>query len=288
MNKSPRKSTSFSTNTVGETIYDPPHGWLNLRLKPLWQYRELLYFFIWRDLKVRYKQTMLGASWAILQPVMTMIVFSIIFGNLVNIKPPNDIPYPVFTYVALLPWQLFSGALASASSSLVSNQSMITKVYFPRILLPLASVLSGLVDFAIAFTVLLGLMIYYQLTPTIAVLYLPLFILLALLTALAVGLWLSAFNVRYRDFKYIVPFLLQFWMYATPVAYPSELIPEQWRFLFGLNPMTGVVEGFRWALLGQQSGITSLLVLAVVIVTILLIGGLIYFQRMEQTFADIV
>ena len=271
-----------------ETIYDPPRGWLDLRLKQLWIYRELLYFFVWRDLKVRYKQTFLGAAWAILQPVMTMIVFSIIFGRLVNIKPPSDIPYPVYTYVALLPWQLFSGALASASSSLVSNQSMITKVYFPRILMPLASVLSGLVDFAIAFIVLLGLMIYYHITPTWAVLYLPLFTLLALITALSVGLWLSAFNVRYRDFKYVVPFLLQFWMYATPVAYPSSLIPEKWRLLFGLNPMAGVVDGFRWALLGQQAEVAPLLIIAVVIVFILLTTGLIYFQRVEQTFADIV
>lgn len=284
----PKELTSPSSFQGPETVYDPPRGWLDLRLKQLWQYRELLYFFVWRDLKVRYKQTMLGAAWAILQPVMTMVIFSIIFGKLVNIKPPSDIPYPVFTYVALLPWQLFSGALASASSSLVSNQSMITKVFFPRLLLPLASVLSGLVDFAIAFIVLLGLMIYYHLTPTWAVLYLPLFTLLALVTALAVGLWLSAFNVRYRDFKYIVPFLLQFWMYATPVAYPSELIPEKWRLIFGLNPMTGVVEGFRWALLGQETGVSSLLIVAVVIVAIILIGGLIYFQRMEQTFADIV
>jgi lipopolysaccharide transport system permease protein len=281
----------FDTTTRyqgAETVYEPPHGWLDLRLKQLWFYRELLYFFIWRDLKVRYKQTMLGAAWAILQPVMTMIIFSIIFGKLVNIKPPSDIPYPVYTYIALLPWQLFSGAIASASASLVNNQSMITKVYFPRILLPLASVLSGLVDFAIAFVVLIVLMFYYHLTPTWAVLYLPLFILLALVTALSVSLWLSAFNVKYRDFKYIVPFLLQFWMYATPVAYPSELIPEKWRFIFGLNPMTGVVEGFRWAMLGQQSGVTYLLLIAIGIVGVILIGGLIYFQRMEQTFADIV
>jgi len=277
-----------SQSELPEIVLEPPHGWLDLRLRQLWFYRELLYFFIWRDLKVRYKQTVLGATWAILQPVLTMIVFSIVFGKLANIKPPDGIPYPVFSYAALLPWQLFSGALANASSSLVINQSLVTKVYFPRILLPLASVLSGLVDFGIAFIVLLGLMIYYHITPTWAVLFLPLFILLALATALAVSLWLSAFNVKYRDFKYMIPFLLQFWMYATPIAYPSTLIPEKWRLVFGLNPMAGVVGGFRWALLGMKAEVAPLLILAVIIVVILLTSGLIYFQRMEQTFADVI
>ena len=271
-----------------EIVLEPPHGWLNLRLGEMWHYRELLYFFIWRDLKVRYKQTVLGAAWAILQPVMTMVIFSVIFGKLANIQPPAGIPYPVFAYTALLPWQLFSGALSNASTSLVGNQSMITKVYFPRLLLPLASVLSGLVDFGIAFIVLLGLMVYYHISPTWAVLFLPLFTLLALASALAVSLWLSAFNVRYRDFKYVIPFLLQFWMYATPIVYPSTMIPEKYRLIFGLNPMTGVVGGFRWALLGMKAEVGPLLVIAVIIVVILLTAGLIYFQRMEQTFADIV
>lgn len=271
-----------------ETIYEPPSGWLNLRLNELWPYRELLYFFIWRDLKVRYKQTFLGAAWAILQPFMTMVVFSIIFGRLAKIQPPAGIPYPIFAYTALLPWQLFSGGLSSISSSLVSNQSMVTKVYFPRLLLPLASALSGLVDFGIAFIVLLGLMVYYQVQPTWAILLLPLFLLLALLTSLSIGLWFASFNVRFRDFKYIVPFLLQFWMYATPIAYPSSLIPDKWQMIFGLNPMTGVVGGFRWALLGMNNELAPLLIMAIVIVVILLTGGLIYFQRMEQTFADVV
>jgi lipopolysaccharide transport system permease protein len=286
-----RNKARISTNShfkQPEVVLEPPHGWLDLRLRQLWIYRELLFFFVWRDLKVRYKQTLLGAAWAILQPVMTMIVFSIIFGRLVNIKPGNDIPYPIFAYAGLLPWQLFSGALSSASASLVSNQSMITKVYFPRLLLPLASILSGLVDFGIAFIVLLGLMVYYHITLTWSVLFLPLFMLLAMITALAVGLWLSSFNVRYRDFKYVVPFLLQFWMYATPVAYPSTLIPEKWRLIFGLNPMAGVVDGFRWALLGQETEIAPLLIVGVIIVIILLVSGLIYFQRMEQTFADVI
>jgi len=271
-----------------EIVLEPPRDWLNLRLRQLWLYRELLYFFVWRDLKVRYKQTLLGAAWAILQPVLTMIIFSIIFGKLANIKPPEGIPYPIFSYAALLPWQLFSGALSNASGSLVTNQSLVTKVYFPRILLPLASVLSGMVDFAIAFIVLLGLMVYYHITPTWAVLFLPLFTLLALATALAVSLWLSAFNVKYRDFKYVIPFLLQFWMYATPIAYPSTLIPEKWRLVFGLNPMAGVVGGFRWALLGMKAEVAPQLIIAVIIVVIILTSGLIYFQRMEQTFADVI
>jgi lipopolysaccharide transport system permease protein len=282
------KTTPHSQFEQSEIVMEPPHGWLDLNLRQLWFYRELLYFFIWRDLKVRYKQTLLGAAWAILQPVMTMVIFSIIFGKLANIKPPEGIPYPVFSYAALLPWQLFSGALANASSSLVNNQSMVTKVYFPRILLPMASTMSGLVDFGIAFIVLLGLMIYYHITPTWAVLFLPLFTLLALASALAVGLWLSAFNVKYRDFKYVIPFLLQFWMYATPIAYPSTLIPEKWRLIFGLNPMAGVVGGFRWALLGMNAEVAPLLIIAVIIVVILLLSGLIYFQRMEQTFADVI
>ncbi len=279
---------THNRNKIKEIVLEPPHGWWNLRLRQIWVYRELLGFFIWRDLKVRYKQTLLGAAWAILQPVTTMVLFSVIFGKLANIQPPAGIPYPVFAYTALLPWQLFSGALSNASGSLVSNQHMITKVFFPRLLLPVASVLSGLVDFVIAFVVLFGLMVYYHITPSWTVLFLPLFTLLALASALAVGLWLSAFNVRYRDFKYVIPFLLQFWMYATPIAYPSTMIPEKYRLIFGLNPMAGVVGGFRWALLGMEAEVAPLLVIAVIIVLFLLMAGLIYFQRMEQTFVDIV
>ncbi len=279
--------TKAVSNPQYEIMLEPPRGWLNLRLRELWEFRELLYFLIWRDIKVRYKQTVLGAAWAVLQPLMTMIVFSIIFGKLGRL-PSNGIPYPVFTFAALLPWQLFSRALSDASISLIGNQNMVTKIYFPRIFLPSASVLGGLLDFGISFIILLILMIYYDIPFTWAILTVPLFLALCLLTALAVGLWLSALNVRYRDVKYITPFLLQFWMYASPVAYSSSLIPEQWRFLYGLNPMAGVVEGFRWALLGQPISVSSFLPISILAVALLFISSLIYFQRMELTFADVV
>src|SRR6266404_3933088 len=211
-------------------------GFLRLKLADVWEYRELLYFLVWRDIKVRYKQTALGAAWAILQPVMTMLVFSVFFGRLAKM-PSDGIPYPIFAYAALLPWQLFAYALSESGNSLISNQGLITKVYFPRLVIPISAVLAGLVDFGIAFVVLLGMMLFYGITPTAAVLLLPLFILFALATALAVGLWLSALNVKYRDVRYTIPFLTQFWMFATPVAYPSSLVPEPWRAWFGLNPM---------------------------------------------------
>lgn len=275
------------TNSQYEIVLEPPRGWLNLRLRELWNFRELLYFLIWRDIKVRYKQTILGAVWAVIQPLMTMIIFSVIFGKLGKL-PSNGIPYPVFTFAALLPWQLFARSLSDAASSLVSNQNMVTKIYFPRLFLPSASVLGGLLDFGISFIVLLVLMVIYDIPFTWTILIVPLFLALCLLTALAVGLLLSAFNVRYRDVKYITPFLLQFWFYATPVAYSSSLIPEQWRFLYGLNPMAGVVEGFRWALLGQQISVGSLLPISILAVIILFLVSIFYFQRMELTFADVV
>src|SRR5438105_538553 len=231
-------------------ILRPSSGFLKLNLRDLWEYRELLGFLAWRDIKVRYKQTALGAAWAILQPVMTMMVFSIFFGRLAKV-PSDGIPYPVFAYAALLPWQLFAFALSESANSLVASQNLIKKVYFPRLVIPIASVLAGLVDFAIAFVVLIGLMAYYGIRPTAAVAALPLFILFAVVSALSVGLWLSALNVQYRDVRYVIPFLTQFWMFVTPVAYPSSLVPEKWRTLFGLNPMSGVVEGFRLALLGK-------------------------------------
>jgi lipopolysaccharide transport system permease protein len=276
-----------SPHDLQEVVLEPAGGWFSLRLKELWEYRELLYFFIWREIKVRYKQTVLGASWAVLQPVLTMVIFSVIFGRLANLDS-EGIPYPIFTYAALLPWQLFSRALGDASGSLVGAQSMITKVYFPRLFLPGAAVLSGLVDFAIAFIVMLGLMLFYGITPTLAILTLPLFLLLAIVTALAVGMWLSALNVKYRDIKYVTPFLIQLWLYGTPIAYSATLIPEQYRILYGLNPMAGVVNGFRWALLGQDASLDPLLIPSVIMVLVLFITGLIYFQRTEQTFADIV
>jgi lipopolysaccharide transport system permease protein len=252
----------------------------------LWRYRELIYFLTWRDIKVRYKQTALGAAWALLQPVLTMLIFSIIFGELAGL-PSDGVPYPIFTYTALLPWQLFAFSLASSSNSLVGSQNLVSKVYFPRLVIPIASILPALVDFAISFLVLAGMMAFYQVPLTPRVLALPLLLGLAMMTALAVGIWLSALNVEYRDVRYVVPFLTLFWQYATPVAYSSSLIPDQWRLLYGLNPMTGVVEGFRWALLGKGDAGTLLWV-SVGIVLLLLVSGLTYFRRMETSFADVI
>ena len=268
-------------------IIRPSKGWVPLKLKELWEYRELLYFLIWRDIKVRYKQTVLGAAWAIIQPLFTMIVFSIFFGRLAKI-PSDGLPYPIFAYCALLPWQLFAHALTESGNSLVASQNLITKVYFPRLVIPISAVLAGLVDFVIAFVVLLGMMFYYGIVPTAATLTLPLFILLAVATALAVGLWLSALNVQYRDVRYTIPFLTQFWLFTTPIAYPSSLVPEGWRTLYGLNPMAGVVEGFRWALLGTENAPGPMVAVSVAVVVALLVGGLYYFRRMEKTFADVV
>ena len=268
-------------------IIRPSKGWVPLKLKELWEYRELLYFLVWRDIKVRYKQTVLGAAWAIIQPLFTMIVFSIFFGRLAKI-PSDGLPYPIFAYCALLPWQLFAHALTESGNSLVASQNLITKVYFPRLVIPISAVLAGLVDFVIAFVVLLGMMFYYGIVPTAATLTLPLFILLAIATALAVGLWLSALNVQYRDVRYTIPFLTQFWLFITPIAYPSSLVPEGWRTLYGLNPMAGVVEGFRWALLGTENAPGPMVAVSVAVVVALLVGGLYYFRRMEKTFADVV
>ena len=270
-----------------KSIIRPSHGWAALNLRDLWLYRELIFFMTWRDLKVRYKQTLLGASWAILQPFLTMIVFSIFFGNLAKV-PSDGVPYPIFSYTALIPWTLFSKALQDASRSLVANRHMITKVYFPRMILPLSSVMAGLVDFLIAFVVLFGMMCYYKIPPTVNVWVLPLFLLLALVTAVGVGLWLSALNVLYRDINYVLPFLTQFWMYLTPIAYPSSMIPAEWQVIYALNPMTGVVEGFRWALLGtgQPPGIMTLV--SSIAAVVLLISGMFFFRRMERLFADMV
>jgi lipopolysaccharide transport system permease protein len=269
------------------TVYEPSHGWVALHLRELWEYRELLVFLTWRDIKVRYAQAALGATWAILQPLLTMVIFSVIFGNLAKL-PSDGIPYPVFSYVALLPWQLFAGALQRSGTSLVGNANLLTKVYFPRLIIPLSAVAAGLVDFALSFIVLLGLMLFYNIKLTWAVLALPFLILLALLTALAVGMWLSALNVQYRDVQHMIPFLVQAWMYASPVAYSVGLIPSgKWRILYGLNPMAGVIQGFRWALLGAAPP-DELLVISVVIVIVLLVSGLFYFKRMEKTFADVV
>ncbi len=269
------------------TIIRPKRGWWDLDLQEIWQYRELLYFFVWRDIKVRYKQTVIGAAWAIIQPFFTMVVFTLFFGKLAKI-PSNGIPYPVFYYSALLPWMYFANALQNATNTMVEHQRVITKVYFPRIILPMAAVTSGLVDFGIAFTILIGMMLFYGMVPTTATLLLPGFLLLAVLTAFACGLWLSALNAIYRDVRYAVPFLIQFWMFASPVVYPSSIVPEKFRWLYGLNPMAGVIEGFRWALTGQGSPPNILLLASIAGVLIVLIGGIVYFQRMESTIADLV
>jgi homopolymeric O-antigen transport system permease protein len=262
-------------------------GWLALDLGELWAYRDLVYFFIWRDIKVRYKQTVIGAAWAVLQPVLTMLVFSLFFGKLAKI-PSQGLPYPVFYYSALLPWMYFAAAMQGATNVVVEQQRMITKIYFPRVVLPIASVLSGLLDFAISFAVFLCLMAYFHMAPTNAVIWLPAFLLLAVLTALGVGLWLSALNALYRDVRYVVPFLVQFWLFASPVAYPSSLVPEKWRWLYGLNPMAGVIEGFRWALTGHGDPPSILLAASSGAVVLLVLSGLVYYHAVEGTIADVV
>lgn len=266
---------------------EPGGKWSALNLREVWEYRELLYFLVWRDIKVRYKQTVLGAAWAIIQPFFMMLVFSLFFGRLAGIQS-DGVPYPVFVYCALLPWQLFAHALTESSNSLVANQNLISKVYFPRLLVPMAAVFTGLMDFCIAFGMLVLLMLYFQIVPGVAILTLPFFLLLALMAALGIGLWLSALNVQYRDVRYTLTFLVQFWLFATPVAYPSSLVPEKWRPLYGLNPMAGVVEGFRWALLGKADPPSIMLAVSVAAVLLLLVSGLYYFRRMEKEFADIV
>jgi len=274
-------------NKKSITYLKPSKGWLSVDFKELWRYRELIYFLTWRDIKVRYKQAALGISWALLQPLLTMAIFTVIFGILLN-TPSEDIPYPLFLLTALLPWQLFATALQRSSVSLVGNANLITKVYFPRLAIPLSSVFAALVDFGVSFVVLLGVMAYYRFWPGLNMLWLAPMILLALLTALSVGLWLSALNVQYRDVQHMVPFIIQVWMYASPIVYPIETIPEGiWRLLYSLNPMTGVIQGFRWVLLGTDPPDLTLLISGVVVL-VLLFSGLFYFRRMEKTFADIV
>ena len=276
-----------NTIEVPETVIMPTRGWVSLRLGELWKYRELLYFITWRDVKVRYKQAVLGIAWAIIQPLMTMVIFSLIFGQLAKL-PSEGLPYPVFIYCGLLPWQLFAGALQKGGTSLVGNAHLITKVYFPRLIIPLSAVAGGLVDFAISFVVLFGLMIYFGIAPSWSILLLPLFVLFTVLTALAVGLWVSALNVHYRDVQHIIPFMVQAWMFISPVAYSVELIPEGlWRILYGINPLTGVIQGFRWALLGGHPP-DELMAVSIIVVGVLLLSGLFYFKRMEKTFADVV
>ncbi|MFN7926789.1 MAG: ABC transporter permease [Blastocatellia bacterium] len=265
----------------------PSSGWVAIKWRELWEYRELLYFLTWRDVKVRYKQTALGAMWAILQPVMTMAIFSLFFGRLAKV-PSDGIPYPIFSFTALVPWTFFANSLNQSSNSLVMSANLIKKVFFPRLTIPIATVLAGVVDFLFAFGVLLVMMLIYGITPGWHALYLPLFLLLAVVTSLGVGLWLSALNVEFRDVRYVVPFLTQFWMFATPIAYPSSLLPEPWRTVYGINPMVGVVEGFRWALLGTNTPPGMSLLVSAVAALCLFISGAYYFRRMERTFADVV
>jgi lipopolysaccharide transport system permease protein len=265
----------------------PSRNWLSLNLQELWVYRELVYFFIWRDIKVRYKQTAIGAAWAILQPLMTMVVFTLLFKRIADM-PSDGLPYPIFAYTALLPWNLFAGALNRSSMSVVGQSNVISKVYFPRLIVPLSATASGIVDFGIAFVLLVGMMGWYGIVPTFGVFALPLFLLLALAAALSIGLWLSALNVRYRDVGHTIPFLTQLWLFGSPVAYPASVVPEKWRLLYSLNPMAGVIEGFRWALLGKESPDFGAIAVSTIVVVAVLFGGIVYFKRMEQTFADVV
>jgi lipopolysaccharide transport system permease protein len=269
------------------TVIEPSKGWVAIKLSELWEYRELLYFLTWREVKVRYKQTALGAAWAVIQPLFTMLVFSLFFGRLAKV-PSDNIPYPLFCLAGLVPWTFFANGLSQSSTSLVTSSNLISKVYFPRLTIPLSAVLSGAVDFTISLALLVCAMAFYRETPPVRCVYLPLFFLLAFVTALGVGLWLSALNVKYRDVRYTIPFLTQFWMFATPIAYPSSLLHEPWRALYGLNPMAGVVEGFRWALVGADTAPGPMIAASSFAAMLILVGGAFYFQRMEKTFADVV
>jgi lipopolysaccharide transport system permease protein len=281
-----KNSTLVIPTDIPRTRREPTKGWAWPKFRELWEYRQLLYFIAWRDIKVRYRQTIMGAAWAIIQPFFTMVIFSIFLGRLAKV-PSDGLPYPVFSYAALVPWIFFANALTQASNSLVFSAEMVKKIYFPRLALPFATILSGILDFALAFIVLLGIMLYYGLVPTVNVVWLPLFLLLTLVTSLGVGLWLSALNVQFRDVRYTVPFLTQAWLFATPIAYPSSLLTEPWRTLYGINPMAGVVEGFRWALLGTETTPGPMLIVSSVVALALFISGAFYFRRMEQSFADV-
>lgn len=266
---------------------EPLQGWMPLKLRDLWDYRELLYFLVWRDVKVRYKQTVLGVCWAIIQPLLTMLVFTIFFGRLGKM-PSDGIPYPLFSFAALVPWTFFANGLNQSASSLVSSADLIKKVYFPRLTIPIATVLSGAVDLLLSLAVLAAMIVYYKILPTTHIVWLPFFLLLAVVTSLGVGLWLSALNVEYRDVRYVVPFLTQFWLFATPIAYPSSLLLEPWRTIYGLNPMCGVVEGFRWALLGTNTAPRPIIAVSSLAAVAILVSGAFYFRRMEKSFADVV
>lgn len=285
INRNPDVSTVPSNPLV--IRIEPSKGWVSLKLKELWAYRELLYFLVWRDIKVRYKQTVLGVAWALIQPFFTMVVFSLFFGRLARM-PSDGVPYPLFSFAALVPWTFFANGLNQASNSLVGSANLIKKVYFPRLAIPIATVLSGVVDFILSFIMLIGLMFYFGFTPTINVFWFPLFLLLALVTSLGASLWFSALNVEFRDVRYIMPFLTQLWMFSTPIVYPGSLLSEPWRTIYGINPMVGVVEGFRWALLGTPLAFGQSIMVSSFVACLLLLSGALYFRRMEKTFADVV
>jgi lipopolysaccharide transport system permease protein len=268
-------------------VIEPSHGWASLGLGELWKYRELVYFFVWRDIKVRYKQTILGAAWAVIQPFLTMLIFSLFFGRLAKI-PSDSVPYPIFVFTALVPWQFFANGVTQSSTSLVTGANLVTKVYFPRLALPLSKVLSGAVDLVLAFLTLIGMMVYYHIRPNSHVIWLPAFFLLALATALGVSTWFSAMHVQFRDVQYAIPFLIQAWLFATPIAYPSSLLSGRWRTVFGLNPMVGVVEGFRWALLGTSTAPERMVFVSSFVAVAVLVSGTLYFRRVEKTFADVI
>lgn len=266
---------------------EPTKGWASLRIKDILEYRELIGIFVWRDLKVRYRQTVIGVLWVIIQPFLTMVIFSIFFGGLAKV-PSDDIPYPIFSFAALVPWTFFANSINQASNSLVNSADMIKKIYFPRLTMPIASMLAGLVDFFLAFIILLGMMLYYRLIPTINILWFPLFIILAMMTSLGVSLWLSALNVQFRDVRYMIPFITQVWLFLTPVVYPSSMLPEPWHTLYGINPMVGVVEGFRWALLGTDTAPGPIILVSFCVSFGILVSGAYYFRRMERVFADVI
>lgn len=268
-------------------VIEPSRGWLRLNLAELLQHRELVFFLAWRDVKVRYKQTVLGGLWAILQPIVTMLVFSIFFGRLAKV-PSDGVPYPIFSYTALVPWTLFATGLTQASNSLVAGANLLRKIYFPRLVMPIASVMVGVIDFVLAFVVLLGLMVWYGFVPTSAALWIPVLVLLTITTSLGAGLWLAALNVRFRDVRYVIPFLVEIWLLATPIAYPSSLLSESWRTLYAVNPMVGVVEGFRWALLGTDTAPGAMMLVSSSAAVLLLMSGVVVFRRLERNLADVV
>ena len=282
-----RAGTIADSETAQSIIIKPTSGWASLKLYELWQYRELLYFLTWRDIKVRYKQTVLGGLWAVIQPFFTMVVFTIFFGKLAGV-PSDGLPYPLFSYAALVPWTFFATGLTQSSISISGNVDLVKKVYFPRLAMPIATVMAGVVDFLLAFVVLLGMMLYYGVVPGVNALWLPAFVIIAMTTSLGVGMWLSAMNVQFRDVRYVIPFLTQFWLFCTPIAYPSSLLADPWRTLYGINPMAGVVEGFRWALLNVDTRPGPMIIVSSLMAIGLLISGMYYFRRMEKSFADVI